>query len=560
MSKFSVLFFSILFLSAAIFCGSKWDSPARFASPSTGAPISEGANIYSLTQDGVLYSVSASDGIPRVLRSLGSSSHIPLQRGRNSIFAATDNGRIFSIALRNSDLLWQYPQSGRSPTQSQNVSNLSLRSIHYHDGILYSVFNSRLIAFSENTGSIVFERALADGNCISSDSKGIYISDAGNIIALAKDGKSRWSVATGTTYNSCPTPIAQNIYVPTTRGALFALDSVSGQILWSYPLSGWATSNPVGDGSSVLFGSSDGYVYSINAQTAKLNFKTQIGGGVWASPFMLQKGATKIAIFATRNNSVVALEPSSGKTLFNYQVSDWVDHISMSDDGRTILAATRDNSLWAILAYPICTLDSPRTGEVIGQEVSIQGRAFSFSPVTSVQLTINSKSYPSIPVGQSQEFEFEADLSGEPLNVVNIQCLAIDSQGLLETDNSAYKSQPVLSLAAPKLNLSIQVFPRSPNPGEKFSVYIRNNQGIDMDGVLLEYMGRNISVSSPYSITAPQSGTYTLVARKSGYYPAQAQFSMSQDFGILPFIVLLIALLAIVGVGGYLLSKKKPQV
>jgi len=557
MSKFVPLFLSILFLSTLISCGSKWIDATRFSSALTSAPVSGGSSIYALSQDGILYSVSSSDGTTSVLRSLNSPSHIPIQKGRTSIFVATDSSKIFALSLRTSENIWQYPQAPSKPASNSSSQNLTLRSIQYYDGVLYAVFKTRLIAFSESTGAVVFEKSLTDGTCISASSTGLYISDADKVMALSKDGRVRWSVSTGNLYNACATPLSNNVYVPTTRGTLLSLDATTGQLKWFYPISGWAMSNPVSDGSSVLFGGSDGFVRSLNSQTGKLNYKTQINGEVWANPVMLEKDGKKIVIFGTRNSSIVAIEPSSGKILFDYQVSDWVDSVSISDDGRTILASTRDNSLWAIIAYPLCTIDYPRTNQIIPQELTIRGRTFSFSGVKSVQLTVNSKSYPSITLAPDSTFEYEVDLSKEPLNVVDIQCAAIDSQGILETDRRAYKTQPILSLAASKLNLSIQVYPSSPKPGEKFDVYIRNSQGFDVSGALLEYQGKNISVSSPYKLTAPASGTYTITARKSGYYPAQAQFSIRQEMGILPIALLVVFILAIFGGAVFLLKKKK---
>ncbi|MFH0927426.1 MAG: PQQ-binding-like beta-propeller repeat protein [Candidatus Micrarchaeota archaeon] len=565
------LLFSILFLPGFLFAGSRWQDATRFSAPLSGEAISNGAQIYALTQDGLLYSISSTDATSSVIASLHSPTTVPLQKGRNILFAGTSDGTIYAYSLSTQQLVWQYPQQKpiakpqaqsqaqpQSQAQAQGAAqNSSLNWLQYYDGAIYAVYGGRLVALSEQSGAMVFERKLSNGRCASADSTAIYVSGADSTSAYSKDGRLLWSATTGPTYKSCPTPIGSKVYVPTTRSSLLALNSQDGSLAWSYPVSGWLMSNPAGYAGSIIIAENGGNVLSLNSQTGKLNWQTQISGHVWASPKILESNGKAIAIFGTQNNSIAALSAQDGSLVFDYQVTDWVDSISIAGDARTILAATRDNSLWAIYASPICTIDYPRSSDIISQEITLRARAFAFSGTDSVQLIINSKPYPTKILGNSSTFEYDLDLSQEPLALVDMQCIATDSQGLRESDAMQYKTQPILSLGARKLNMSIQAYPKYPEPGQKFTVYIRNSQGYDTQGVLLEFMGKNYTASSPYELTAPASGAFTITARKAGYYPAQLQVSTRQDFGILPILGLILLAIIAIAAAVYFSKKKK---
>ena len=105
--------------------------------------------------------------------------------------------------------------------------------------------------------------------------------------------------------------------------------------------------------------------------------------------------------------------------------------------------------------------------------------------------------------------------------------------------------------------MTIQVYPKSPEPGKEFTIYVRNSQGFDTQDVLLDYLGKNQTISSPQEFISPKEGTYKLIARKSGYYPAEIQFSTSKDFGLLPLVGAVILGLIIIGAAAMLLKKKK---
>ncbi|MFH1306858.1 MAG: PQQ-binding-like beta-propeller repeat protein [Candidatus Micrarchaeota archaeon] len=558
------LFFSILSLFLLLsfsYGGMKWEDSTHFSSKIVSKPVSYSNSIYVLTEDGIVYSVGSTDGYARVAYSLDDPSNVPMITGSRALVFGSNNGKIDAYSLKNGEHLWSYPSKPLYMLPSEEEEEqLHLKYLAYSSGTVYAVFSEKIIALHEATGQELFTRSLYDGKSAYADDKRVYVSDGANLHAFTKEGNLLWSVVTGELYKTHPVADETNghVYVASTSGLVMAFSSASGQLLWNYPLEGWAMSTPATDGFTVVFGSNDGKIRGVSATSGKLLWETDVQGSVWSEPALLTKEGKTIAIFGTNNNSLVAIDISNGNLLFDYQTTSWANSPTVSSDGRTILFSTRDNSLWAVNAYPICTIDYPRTNEIIPPEFELIGRAFSFGGINSVQLIVNQKTYPPLTLRGESEFTYELDLSNEPIDIVRIQCLAQDSNGLEETDLWGSKSEPILSLSVPKLNMSITPTPPSAEPGEEITVYIRNENGYDMENVLLEFGGKNQSVSSPTKLTAPeQGGAYTLVARKARYHPAQTQIYVRTDLGVLPIAGLVI--LIIFAIAAYFLFAKKKK-
>jgi hypothetical protein len=167
-----------------------------------------------------------------------------------------------------------------------------------------------------------------------------------------------------------------------------------------------------------------------------------------------------------------------------------------------------------------------------------------------VQIIINGQELPALALNGENEFSFALDLSQQPIDAISMQCLAEDNDGLFETDKLGYKAEPILSLTAPKLAMSIVPSPQNVEPSGEFMLYIRNSRGMDMQNVLVQYLGANTTLSSPTKLVAPKTGGQNkIIARKAGYEPAEAVLYVKQDMGIIPFA--LIGIILAIAAGAY---------
>ena len=561
----SIIFFILIFCSFS-HAGSKWSEPAHFSSPIVGAPVSYSSTIYSITQDGSVYETDLLGGTSVIIASASGPSDVPLIAGHSVFVFGSNSGKIEARFLESGSLAWKYPlakkTSGTLDAQAAQNDSFLLRDLSYSTSAVYAVFDKKLVALSELSGSEIFSRPLRNGIGASAYGGGVFVVDEDTLYSFSADGVQKWSASCGHIFKSRIFYDEKNnlVFLSSTNGLVMAFDSTTGSLLWNHVVPGWALSTPISDGSVVAFGDSYGIVHGLNSKNGNTLWETNINSPTWGTGAIFEKGENSLAIFGTNNNSIVALDLKNGKLLFDYELSGWVQNPSIGSDGRSVLAPASDGSLWAVNIWPICTIDYPRSSDIIPPEVQIRARAFSPSGIDNVQLSINGQKLPAMPLDSEQEVEYAADLSGQPSGIMSIQCLARDLAGLEETDLLGYKTQPLYSLDAPKVEMLASVYPQQVSPGSQFTLYVRNSQGADLPVLLVDYAGKNHTVGSPATLYAPMSGgKYDIIVRKAGYAQATVPLSVTTDLGFLPlFGVFMLMLLCVCAY--FLLSKKKKKV
>ncbi len=558
MRRLPILIFilaSVLLLSPLLYAGLKW--PAFHASaPIVGAPIVGGTTIFALSADGILYAVDDVSGGQLLPYNLGGpASTEPVSDG-NALYAATDDGQVTAISLSGSQRLWHYPSTA-------NVSSTTVvKGLAAGGGLVYLVTSNQTIAINASTGAVRWARSISNGGGpAGADEQRVYVADGGILTAFSSDGVPLWSLPTGALFKTRPVPDSSRgmVYVSTVAGHVLAISSADGTIQWSYPLNGWAMSSPAPAGDFVVFGANDGRIRAVHANSGQLLWATPVGGAVWSQPLIAQNpsGEQRIVLAGTRDDSIVALNLTDGALLWSYSTSDWTGSPSVGPGGRSVLAGSRDGALWAVLLSPICTIDSPRTGQVIGPNLQLRAHAWAWAGVQRVRIGVGSINLPALSLNGSGPFNLSVDLSRIGEGDVPIVCMAEDSGGLVETDAAGAKATLLESLAAPRENMSLTV--SSPvEPGAPFNVWVRNADGFDLSDVLLDFNGVNQTLSSPGALNAPlREGTYALTARRDGFSPATSNLVVRGSNGGL-LVSLLIAILAVMALFYWFVLRKKP--
>lgn len=153
------------------------------------------------------------------------------------------------------------------------------------------------------TGSRVISSPVIDGNSI------YFGSDDGNIYSLdARDGRQLWKTPTRGPVPCTPAIMNGTIYAGSYDGKFYALDTKTGNVKWKFATEGERRfeakglhgmqpktqtiadpfdiylSSPVLAEGNVYFGSGDGYLYALDAEKGKLQWKFKTGDVIHASP------------------------------------------------------------------------------------------------------------------------------------------------------------------------------------------------------------------------------------------------------------------------------------
>nr|WP_315195310.1 PQQ-binding-like beta-propeller repeat protein [uncultured Flavobacterium sp.] len=147
----------------------------------------------------------------------------------------------------------------------------------------------------------------------------VYIgSEDGNLYAIhEKTGKIYWKFKTGGAVHSSPAIFNNTVYIGSFDGYYYAIDSKTGHLKWKFKTGGekWSGEisflglkpvdqymddlwdfflstpviNPDSKNPSVFFGSSDGNVYALNANTGQLKWKFETKASIHCSPVLYKK-------------------------------------------------------------------------------------------------------------------------------------------------------------------------------------------------------------------------------------------------------------------------------
>lgn len=205
----------------------------------------------------------------------------------------------------------------------------------------------------------------------------VYIgSDDKNLYALdAATGKGKWKFSTGGIVRSSPAVVAGTVYFGSYDGLFYALDAATGAVKWKFETGGerkftavglhglkprkqampdfwdFYLSSPAVDKGIVYFGSSDGNLYALDAQTGSLKWKFATQGVVHSSPAL----ADSVVYFGSWDSYLYALDAATGQEKWRFKTGE--DKVNYNQVGiqsspavsdGVVYVGCRDSHLYAV--------------------------------------------------------------------------------------------------------------------------------------------------------------------------------------------------------------------
>jgi outer membrane protein assembly factor BamB len=139
----------------------------------------------------------------------------------------------------------------------------------------------------------------------------VVVDDDGHLVALqVADGRLLWQQALEMPVYAAPASDGTRIFIPTTRGRLFAVDARDGAVRWVYrtgdPLVRLTT--PALDGADLAVGGSDGVLRLLDARTGQERWRFTDDSALTAAPLL----TPHTVYFGTMRRDLVALARTSG--------------------------------------------------------------------------------------------------------------------------------------------------------------------------------------------------------------------------------------------------------
>jgi outer membrane protein assembly factor BamB len=252
------------------------------------------------------------------------------------MFGSEDN-TFYALDTRG-NISWTYASKGKIRGTA--------RVAHDHvffgsdDGHLYALVasNGRYL-WEYDAGSPVRSRPFVTNDLV------VVGAEGGDVVALELNGSRKWSFRARRGVTSSPYVDSKEgvCYVGSSDNYMYSVDASSGYSLWRFRTSGPILSSPSLVEDMLFFGSADGSMYAINAETSKEKWKFTTEKPIVASP-LVYNGAV---YFGGTDGYFYSLDAITGRERWKFQAEAGITS-SACIANNVILFGSIDRTLYSL--------------------------------------------------------------------------------------------------------------------------------------------------------------------------------------------------------------------
>ena len=268
-----------------------------------------------------------------------------------AVYVGSWNGHIHALDAATGDILWQNQVNREgSPDSSPAVSG----------GIVYvGSWEGHIYALDAATGDLLWRYQVGVSGSSGSSSPavsggvayfvGYWGGDSlrlGNASLFALDavtGNLLWRFGFGDYKPSSPAVSGGIVYVGFWNGHIYALDAVTGNLLWRHDTDGMVDSSPAVSGGVVYVGSNDHHLYALDAATGELLWRYETDSMVDSSPAV----SGGVVYVGSRYGHLYALDAATGELLWRYDADSRVGS-APAVSGGVVYVGSDDHHLYAL--------------------------------------------------------------------------------------------------------------------------------------------------------------------------------------------------------------------
>jgi len=159
-------------------------------------------------------------------------------------------------------------------------------------------------------------------------------------------GDVKWSYATGNSIYSSPTVAGGTVYVGSDDSVLYAINASSGTEEWAYTTGDSISSSPTVVNGTVYVGSGDNRLYAIDASSGTEEWNYSTGSQIESSPTVVD-GTVYVGNGDYVGDNLYAIDAGTGQLDWSFSTGDSVYSSPTVSDG-TVYVGSTDNSIYAV--------------------------------------------------------------------------------------------------------------------------------------------------------------------------------------------------------------------
>ncbi len=176
----------------------------------------------------------------------------------------------------------------------------------------------------------------------------VFGSADGFVYCISDKGKQIWKFKTGAAVLGCPLIENNIVYIGGSDHNFRAIALANGKEIWRFDsLTGPIVSTPVINKNEIIFGAWDTYLYSLDKNTGKQNWKWNNGSSVrnYSPAACIPVIKNDIVYIVAPDRYLSAIDVITGQTLWRTNESTVRESIGISNDGNFIYGKTMNDTL-----------------------------------------------------------------------------------------------------------------------------------------------------------------------------------------------------------------------
>lgn len=242
-------------------------------------------NLYFVASDGFLYSLEAENGKERWKVDVKNhfASKPVLSNGR--VFLATPDDVIYAFDANTGKGLWTYR---RRTAQATSIRKVSTPLISQNE-LVVGLSDGYLVSLQIEEGTLKWEKKLhfakkfndIDAGPVLVDDRYIVPSYDGSLYALNSKGDVQWKYDAGGARSVSVK--GSTLFFPSSSGFVYALDATTAKPIWKFELDRGVPTEVLLTDRYAVFGSSYQYIYAVDLATGELKYRFNLGNGAGVS-------------------------------------------------------------------------------------------------------------------------------------------------------------------------------------------------------------------------------------------------------------------------------------
>ncbi len=314
----------------------------------SSTPVIKDKKLFIGGENGTIYAISCLKGKELWRYSTDDSFEASPAIHDKTLFVGSSAGIFTAIDIETGTKKWIFETSAKI-AGAPNIAKSENKTL-----VVFGSYDNNLYALNCADGEKIWSSKsdhYINGTPAVSDGKIMFGGCDGRLRCISvKNGKALFKIKTDSYIPASPAIFASCCFTALYSGKLICIDLKTQKILWTFEdenRKGSFISSPAASSESLIIGSKNRYLYSINPLSGSKTWYFRASGAFEAAPIIIRN-----RVIATSNDGIIyLLNLKTGELIHKYEIGETLT-AAPALSGNTIFIASETGTLYALILTP----------------------------------------------------------------------------------------------------------------------------------------------------------------------------------------------------------------